>query len=128
MKRAIAFLMLLVSVCIVAFAQNNGIEVQDIKVNTDDKGVPNGSYTVDFRDKNFDVVGNAGLINNFTWYLSYKGKRVSDYYSSTTNVRNYKISVKAVTWPNDVPKGNEKFVTVQFGKESEKKDRRDDDR
>ena len=63
----------------------------------------------------------------FDWYLSYKGKRVSDYYSSTIFCRREQTRSNLYTWPDCVPSGNEKFVTVQFGREKPKKDRRDDD-
>ncbi len=61
---------------------------------------------------------------SFTWYLSYKGQRVSDYYDSV--IRCQSREEKTVyAWPGDVPKGYEKYVTVQFEKEAPKKDRRD---
>ena len=64
---------------------------------------------------------------SFEWYLSYNGKRVSDYYRSTIRCR--KEETKNVyAWPGNVPKGHERYVTVQFGREPIKitKDRRDD--
>ena len=61
----------------------------------------------------------------FDWYLSYKGKRVSDYYSSTIRCR--KTEQRTVRcWPDEVPRGYESYVTVQFGREQAPRDRRDD--
>ena len=64
----------------------------------------------------------------FKWYLSYNGKRVSDYFSERMKCRETeKRSVYA--WPNKIPAGHAKYVTVQFGEEpitvNRKKDRRD---
>jgi hypothetical protein len=64
--------------------------------------------------------------NNFTWYLSYSGNRVSDYYYSTATSMSA-FTKTAIAWPGKVPKGHEKYVTAQLGKEPAKKDRRDDD-
>lgn len=106
------------------FAQE-GISILEITPNKDDKGIIDDSYTVKFRDNTIRYLGDDHP-NNFTWYLSYKGKKVSDYYYSTaTSMRVF--SVIAFVWPNVVPKGNEKYVTAQLGKELLKKDRRDDD-
>lgn len=103
----------------------DGISINGIKVNVDQNGVSDGTYNVTFRDNTVRYLGDDHP-NNFTWYLSYKGKRVSDYYyNSATSMSSF--SIKAVAWPNEVPKGNEKFVTAQLGKEPAKKDRRDDD-
>lgn len=63
---------------------------------------------------------------SFEYYLSYKGKRVSDYKKANSNYQHYFTS-KCYTWPDAVPKGYEKYVTVQIGREPVKKDRRDDD-
>lgn len=65
---------------------------------------------------------------SFEWYLSYKGKRVSDYFKSTIPCR--KSNEKTVyAWPDEIPSGHERYVTVQFGRKEVKvpKDRRDDD-
>lgn len=83
------------------------------------------SYTVVLSNNNRC---NQGEITNynFEWYLSYKGKRVSDYYQAT--IRCNDSSTKSVyAWPDEVPTGNERYVTVQLGREPAKKDPRDDD-
>lgn len=84
-----------------------------------------GSYSVTLFNSNYDSSYEA-VTNSFDWYLSYKGKRVSDYFKSAIRSRN--ISTKTVlAWPDEVPKGNEKYVTVQFGRErTTPTDRRDD--
>lgn len=62
----------------------------------------------------------------FEWYLSFKGKRISDYYSAA--VRCNKSETKTVYfWPDTVKAGQEKYITVQLGREPKKKDPRDDD-
>ena len=65
----------------------------------------------------------------FEWYLSFKGKRISDYYSSA--VRCNKSETKTVYfWPDTVKARQEKYITVQLGREPQKpvkKDPRDDD-
>ena len=62
----------------------------------------------------------------FEWYLSFKGKRISDYYSAS--VRCNKSETKTVYfWPDTVKAGQEKYITVQLGREPKKKDPRDDD-
>lgn len=116
------YLTLFVGTCL--FAQE-GISVREITPNQDDKGVLDGTYTVKFRDNTVRYLGDDHP-NNFTWYLSYKGKRVSDYYYSTATSMSV-FSVKAVAWPDAVHKGYEKYVTAQLGKEPPKRDRRDDD-
>ena len=62
---------------------------------------------------------------SFKFYLSYKGKRISDYKSANSNYQ-YKFTYKCYVWPDMVPKGYEKYVTVQIGDEPKKRDRRDD--
>ena len=62
----------------------------------------------------------------FEWYLSFKGKRISDYYNAA--VRCNKSETKTVYfWPDTVKAGQEKYITVQLGREPKKKDPRDDD-
>ena len=63
---------------------------------------------------------------SFKFYLSYKGKRVSEYQSANSNYK-YTFTYKCYAWPDMVPKGYEKYVTVQIGNEPRKKDPRDDD-
>ena len=62
---------------------------------------------------------------SFDWYLSYNGKRVSDYYKSVIKCQEGDIRC-VKTWVKAVPLGNESYVSVQFGREVYK-DRRDDD-
>ena len=88
---------------------------------------PNGdnSYTVTLVNNNKNE---QGEINSycFEWYLSYKGERVSDYYQET--IRCGQSSSRTVYgWPDEVPAGNERYVTVQLGRQPAKKDPRDDD-
>lgn len=63
----------------------------------------------------------------FMFYLSYKGKRVSDYKTANSNYK-YRFECTCYAWPGSVPSGYEKYVTVQIGEEPRniKKDRRDD--
>lgn len=85
-----------------------------------------GSYLV--------VTAPTSKPSSFEWYLSYKGKRVSDYYKSVflresvfADAITWSQSVKVWAWPDEVPVGHEKYVTVQLGREPRVKDRRDDD-
>lgn len=96
-----------------------GISVSKL-INNQDK-----SYTVELSNTNRSAQGEIQS-NCFEWYLSYKGKRVSDYYQET--IRCGKSGTRQVyAWPDEVPAGDEKFVTVQLGRELLTKDRRDDD-
>lgn len=61
----------------------------------------------------------------FKYYLSYKGKRVSDYKSANSNYQ-YRFTCTCYAWPGSVPAGYEKYVSVQIGGEPKKTDRRDD--
>ena|GEM_PF-5314480 len=102
----------------VTIKSKEGIVVQGTIVNKDK------SITVTFMNSNYN---NSGERNTYTfdWYLSYRGKRVSDYYSEAIRCR--KTDSRTVYfWPNSVPAGHEKYVTVQLGREPRKKDRRDD--
>lgn len=85
----------------------------------------NGSYYVVLFNSNSNH-GNDVITNSFEWYLSYKGKRVSEYFSSLIPARKYENKTVWV-WPDEVPKGYENYVTIQFGREPRVKDRRDDD-
>lgn len=96
-----------------------GIVVQNTTVNTDK------SVTVTFMNTNADSYGERNTYT-FEWYLSYKGKRVSDYYNEAIRCKRT-ASRTVYIWPGEVPSGNEKYVTVQLGREPRKKDRRDDD-
>lgn len=103
----------------VTISSTQGISVNSITPNY------NGSYSVNIGNSNR---GNQGEITSysFEWYLSYKGKRVSDYYHET--IRCQQSSTRTVyCWPDEVPSGNERYVTVQLGQEPAKRDRRDDD-
>lgn len=103
----------------VTINSQDGIVVQTTTVN-DDK-----SITVTFMNSNYNNDGERNTYN-FEWYLSYKGKRVSDYYNGAIRCRQTG-SRTVYCWPNTVPAGHEKYVTVQIGREPRKKDRRDDD-
>lgn len=97
-----------------------GIEVTSISPQAD------GSYNVTFYNSNNDGYQyNEYITYSFDWYLSYKGKRCSDYYKSA--IRERKSGIKQVfVWPGSIPKGNERYVTVQFRSGLEEKDYRDD--
>lgn len=104
---------------------SSGIDVRSITYQSD------GSYRVILCNTNhndpYDGVWYYTSYN-FEWYLSYKGKRVSDYFQST--IRCMENEDKYVyAWPNEVPRGYERYVSVQFGREQNmvNKDRRDDD-
>lgn len=108
----------------VTINSHEGIIVQETTVNQDK------SITATFKNINSSNYDSSGEIitYSFEWYLSYKGKRVSDYY--TDALRCGKTTSHTVfIWPGEVPNGNEKYVTVQLGRERKaiKKDRRDDD-
>ena len=123
--RKIAMLILFVATGTLAMAQSN-ISIVNIEVNKEN-GVPNGAYSVRFFNSDNDglLLGQTPSYTVATWYLSYKGKRVSDYY--TTSVGYGRVYATALAWPDEIPKGNERYVTAQLGKEPAKKDRRDDD-
>lgn len=99
---------------------------QGISVTSLSYSQASGSYTVTLMNNNYNRTDEKNSYF-FDWYLSYKGKRVSDYYSSTIFCRQTETRNKIYTWPSSVPSGHEKYVTLQFGKEKPKKDRRDDD-
>lgn len=103
----------------VTISSSQGINVRSIEASYD------GSYLVALSNSNR---GNQGEITSysFEWYLSYKGRRVSDYFQET--IRCGQSSSRTVyCWPGEVPLGNERYVTVQFGREPARRDRRDDD-
>lgn len=88
-------------------------------------GDANG-YTIEFRDaQNVDRAVEQ-YATSFKFYLSYQGKRVSDYQQANSNYK-YTFTCKCYAWPGKVPSGHEKYVTVQIGEEKRKKDPRDDD-
>lgn len=139
MNRTLFFLMFLLSV-ITANAQystpriipstyvtvksHDGILVQGTTLNKDK------SITVTFKNENNSNYDTSGEIKtySFDWYFSYKGKRISDYYTDAARCGKT-VSHTAHFWPGAVPAGYEKYVTVQLGRERKpiKKDRRDDD-
>ena len=105
----------------VTVSSKEGISVTSVTPNQDK------SYTVVLNNNNTNAVGEIKSYC-FDWYLSYKGKRVSDYFQET--IRCGKTATKQVyCWPGEVPSGYERYVTVQLGKEQKpvKKDPRDDD-
>ena len=103
----------------VTIKSTDGIVVESTSVNQDK------TITVTFRNINSDG-DNSRDTYTFEWYLSYKGKRVSDYYTEAIRCRRT-ASRTVYIWPETVPEGYEKFVTAQLGRESRKKDPRDDD-
>lgn len=103
----------------VTINSKDGIVVQCTTVNTDK------SVTVTLYNSNSNR-DNERNTYTFEWYLSYKGKRVSDYYNEAIRCKGT-ASRTVFIWPGEVPGGNEKYVTVQLGHEPRKKDPRDDD-
>lgn len=100
-------------------SSTNGISVNSITTNYD------GSYTVNLSNDNGGSLGYV-ISYSFEWYLSYKGKRVSDYFQEVIEC-GLSSTRKVYCWPDEVPSGNEKYVTVQLGREPAKRDPRDDD-
>jgi len=121
MKRVSIIICLIFGFCSIILSQE--IPTPEIKINKDDNGIPDGTYYASFYKTT--SCNNTGTIE-FDFYLSYKGKRVSDYYHMRFCVSG-RHGTNAVAWPDVIPKGHEKYVTVQLGKEKAKKDRRDDD-
>lgn len=120
MKKIILLFLVLCGASFALYAQSD-VSVSKIERNTD------GSYKVSFVD-NSNVYLSDHNETAFIWYLSYKGKRVSDYFHSNSN--GYRSFWKAgFAWPDEVPVGYEKYVTAQIGKEPEPihKDSRDDE-
>jgi len=94
-----------------------GIVVQSTTVNSD-KSITatffnrnNKDYTIDHKTVKYTYT--------FKWYLSYKGKRVSDYYIEYIPCQQT-ASRTVYIWPDEVPRGNEKYVTVQLGLEPDR--------
>ncbi len=89
-------------------------------------GDENG-YVIKFRDSQNVNRAVEQYATAFKFYLSYKGKRVSDYKNANSDY-DYHFSCTCYVWPGSVPAGHEKYVTVQIGEEPRniKKDRRDD--
>lgn len=103
----------------VTINSKEGIVVQSVSVNTDK------SITVTFLNTNYDRENERDTYT-FEWYLSYKGKRVSDYHNEAIRCKRTENRTVYI-WPGEVPNGYEKYVTVQLGREPRKKDPRDDD-
>ena len=103
----------------VTINSKEGIVVQSVSANTDK------SVTVTLLNTNYDRENERNTYT-FEWYLSYKGKRVSDYYNEAVRCK-YTATRKVYVWPGEVPNGYEKYVSVQLGREPRKKDPRDDD-
>lgn len=103
----------------VTINSKDGIVVQNVSANTDK------SVTVTFMNTNYDRENERNTYT-FEWYLSYKGKRVSDYYNEAVRCK-HTTSRTVYIWPGEVPNGYEKYVSVQLGREPRKKDPRDDD-
>lgn len=103
----------------VTINSKEGILVQGTTINSDK------SVTVTLYNSNSNR-DNERNTYTFEWYLSYKGKRVSDYYTEAVRCKNT-ANRTVYIWPGEVPDGNEKYVTVQLGREPRKKDPRDDD-
>lgn len=81
---------------------------------------PDGSFKVVLYNSNRNEPDDITTYS-FKWYLSYKGKRVSDYYQ--TNLRCRKSTTKtALCWPGEVPNEYLRYVTVQFGGERNYRD------
>lgn len=120
----VSFAITIIPSTYVTINSHEGIIVQGTTINQDK------SITATFKNinsSNYDSSGEV-ITYSFEWYLSYKGKRVSDYY--TDALRCGKTTSHTVfIWPGEVPNGYEKYVTVQLGRERKaiKKDRRDDD-
>ena len=100
--------------------EHEGIECSSITPQND------GAYIVCLynTNDNHGYFANEFAYYSFTWYLSYKGQRVSDYYDSVIRCQSGEEK-NVYVWPDEVPKGHEKYVVVQFGKEATPKDRRD---
>ena len=103
----------------VTVKSHQGIIVQDTSINSDK------SITVVL--KNSNICDDSEIATyTFEWYLSFKGKRISDYFNAA--VRCNKSETKTVYfWPDTVKAGQEKYITVQLGREPKKRDPRDDD-
>ncbi len=103
----------------VTIESSEGITVQSIECQS------TNTFLVTFYNTNRSTEWEM-YTHTFTWYFSYKGRRVSDYYSESIRTRRTATRT-AVIWPGEVPAGYEKYVTIQFGKESFRRDSRDDE-
>jgi hypothetical protein len=78
-------------------------------------GDANG-YTIEFRDSQNVDRAIEQYATSFKFYLSYQGKRVSDYQQANSNYK-YTFTCKCYVWPGKIPNGHEKYVSVQIGEE-----------
>ena len=99
----------------------NAISVESITPITGDA---NG-YEIKFCDSQNINRAEEQYATSFKYYLTYKGKRVSDYKSANSNYK-YQFTCTCYAWPGSVPAGHEKYVSVHIGGEPKKTDRRDD--
>lgn len=90
----------------------SGISVSSIQYGSD------GAYSICMMNNNYNNPNQRNSYS-FKWYLSYKGKRVSDYYNSTIKCREQVTFSQINVWPGTVPNGYEKYVTVQFVDETQ---------
>ena len=125
MRKNLLF-MCLIFLFATSVSAQSGIVVRNIFVNVESGGI---SYMVTFADTSTRYLSNPNWANEFVWFLSYRGRRVSDYFSSVAT-SNQRFTVRAVAWPGEVPRGHERYVTAQLGRErtaNRPRDRRDDD-
>lgn len=117
---------LLLILCAVSLYTIANAEVYNSHIGISGSVAPqnDGSYLVTFFNSN-GMEDRHYPTYTFEWYLSYKGKRVSDYYTAAVVARSSGQQT-ARCWPGEVPRGHESYVTVQFGREKAPKDRRDD--
>ena len=103
----------------VTVKSHKGIVVESASINSDK------SITVILKNSNRCNEPEIATYT-FEWYLSFKGKRISDYYNAAVRC-NKSETTTVYFWPDTVKKGQEKYITVQLGREPKKKDPRDDD-
>lgn len=104
---------------------SNNVSAISVENITPISGDANG-YEINFCDaQNVNRVEEQ-YATSFEFYLSFKGSRISDYQKANSNYQHY-FTIKCHIWPDAVPIGYEKYVTVQIGRETTKRDRRDDD-
>ena len=134
----VTFLCVICTICFYAYSAPQAYRSIRIKerTSTDYESADGIQVSISYEGNNYNVKlfnSNFNDPNDYTtytfkWYLCYQGKRVSDYYSERMGCR--KTETRQVyAWPDKVPSGYEKYVTVQFGTEPEIriKDYRDDD-
>lgn len=106
------------------YTSNNDKYISVVSI-TPVEGDENG-YSIEFRDSQNVNRAVEQYATSFKFYLSYQGKRVSDYQQANSNYK-YTFTCKCYAWPGKIPNGHEKYVSVQIGNEPRKKDPRDDD-